>query len=273
MLSVVILTKNEQESIKRCLDSLAWCDDVVVLDSFSTDRTAEIASDLGARVVTNEFRDFAQQRNFAATGIAFKHEWLFHLDADEVFTPQLAGECIRVVRENTFSGFYVPSKMMLYGRWLKHAGMYPSYQVRLIKLGEIEFDQIGHGQRERNIGRGLGVLSEPYLHYSFSCGFEKWFEKHNRYSSAEARQEFYDRGHGKLVVGDLLTLDPVRRRRALKRVAAQAPFRASLRFIYMLVIRRGFLDGRAGLTYCALLAIYEYLITLKVRELESGKAG
>jgi glycosyltransferase involved in cell wall biosynthesis len=273
MLSVVVLTKNEQNNIAKCLKSLSWCDDIVVLDSYSTDRTIEIAEALGARVVQHEFEDFAHQRNFAATNIPFRHAWLFHIDADEVFTPQLAEECRQVVRRNEFSGFYVPSKMMLFGRWLQHSGMYPSYQVRLIRLGEIEFDQVGHGQREHSSGRGLGVLSEPYLHYSFSCGFEQWFAKHNRYSSDEALHNCLSREQGPIALRELLTADGVRRRRALKRLAARMPLRASLRFLYMFILRRGFLDGRAGLTYCTLMAIYEYLIGLKMREYDAGRLG
>ena len=266
-LSVLILTLNEAENLRSCLESVAWCDDAVVLDSYSEDCTEEVARESGARFVQRQFDDFASQRNFAIDHIPFKHEWLFHLDADERFSPELADECKKAIADDAHSGFLVPSKMILQGKWLKHAAGYPVYQMRLMKLGEVRFVQHGHGQRECSARRGLGKLSAPYLHYSFSKGLHEWFERHNRYSTMEAEACVKELEGTGFDWRALFSGDPIVKRRALKQLSSRLPFRPWLKFIYMYSLGVGFLDGGPGLTYCVLQAIYEYMISLKVREL------
>jgi len=265
-ISVLILTRDEERNLPACLASLAWCDDIVVLDSRSTDRTTAIARDRGARIVERAFTDFADQRNYALREIPFRHSWLFHLDADERFTPALLDECRAAASRDDRSGYLVPSRMILRGRWLKHAAAYPVYQMRFLKLGEVSFERAGHGQRESRAERGLGMLSEPYLHESFGSGFERWFDKHNRYSTGEARARLNGNGDGP-GAARLVSSDPVERRRALKAFSWRLPLRPLLKFAYLYVLRRGFLDGGPGLTYCLLQAVYEYSIDLKYREL------
>ncbi len=263
-ISILILTRDEERNLPACLDSVSWCDDVVVLDSFSTDATVEIARRRGARVFERAFTDFADQRNFALQEIPFFHPWLFHLDADERFTSALLLECREAAARDTHSGFLVPSKMMLHGRWLRRAAAYPVYQMRFMKLGEIRFEQAGHGQRECCPARGIGRLREPYLHDSFASGLERWFDKHNRYSTEEARARHAGNGTSP---GRVFTADPVLRRRALKALSYRLPLRPVLKFAYLYLLRRGFLDGAAGLEYCLLQSLYEYAIDLKYREL------
>jgi glycosyltransferase involved in cell wall biosynthesis len=263
-ISVLILTRDEEANLPACLDSLAWCDDVVVLDSGSTDGTVAIARARGARVIEHAFTTFAGQRNYALGEIPFRHRWLFHLDADERFTPALVEECRAAAGRDEHSGYLVPSKMIFRGRWLKHAAAYPVYQMRFMKLGEIAFEQAGHGQRECQPERGLGLFAEPYLHESFGSGLERWFEKHNHYSTQEARARLA--GHGR-AAGPLFAADPIARRRALKALSYRLPLRPLAKFAYLYLLRRGFLDGSAGLTYCLLQTIYEYAIDLKYQEL------
>ncbi len=183
MFSVLILTRNEEQNLPDCLASVKWCDDIVVLDSLSTDRTVAVARDGGARLVERLFDDFAAQRNYALDKIPFRHPWVFHLDADERFTEPLRRECEAEIAADRQSGFLVPSKLMFMDKWLRWSGMYPVYQMRLMKLGEIRFIQTGHGQREADAKRGVGKLHEPYLHYNFSKGLDDWREKHERYST------------------------------------------------------------------------------------------
>lgn len=267
--SILILTLNEEQNLPACLESVKWCDDIVVLDSFSTDRTVKIARAAGVREYQRQFDDFASQRNYALDQIAFKNPWVFHLDADERFTEALRGECEAVTAEDKLSGFLVPSKMIFMGRWLRWAGMYPSYQMRLMKLGEIKFVEKGHGQREAEAQRGVGRLRESYLHYNFSKGLEDWLAKHDRYSAKEAEESLNQRRNGHLHWADLFAVrDPVRRRRALKTLSMRLPCRPALRFVYMYFLRMGMLDGRAGLAYCRLLAMYENMIVMKMKELE-----
>ncbi|WP_175534438.1 glycosyltransferase family 2 protein [Thiocapsa roseopersicina] len=271
-ISILILTLNEQANLPVCLAAVAWSDDVVVVDSFSQDDTVAVAERLGARVYRRAFDDFAGQRNYALDQIPFKHEWVLHLDADEIVTPALQAELQAAVADGRFDAWRVPSRMMFMGRWLRYSGLYPSYQVRLGHRDRFRFKQVGHGQREDLAPERIGTLREPYLHYSFSKGLTDWFDKHNRYASAEAREaaRLSENGGGFDWSG-LTARDPTRRRRALKVLSTRLPFRPLLRFLYMYILRRGFLDGHAGLTYCRLLAIYEYMIVLKMRELAAGE--
>jgi glycosyltransferase involved in cell wall biosynthesis len=245
-----------------------------VIDSFSTDRTIEIAQAAGARVVQRAFDSFAGQRNFALQNVRFNHDWVLHLDADEVCTEPLRQEIQQAIFEPQFYAYRIPSKTIFLGQWLRFSGMYPCYQVRLGRHPVFRFKQVGHGQREDITPARVGTLKEPYLHYSFSKGFEDWFAKHNRYSSDEAL-DFIENCQGEnLDWSSLLSFrDQTRRRRALKDLASHLPCRPICRFLYMYVLRMGFLDGRAGLKYCRMMAMYEAMIDLKVEELWRRRAG
>jgi glycosyltransferase involved in cell wall biosynthesis len=265
--SILILARNEEVNLPRCLEAVAWCDDVVVVDDFSTDQTTEIAATHGARVVQRRFDTFAGQRNFALDVVAFRYGWVFHLDADEIFTPALRAEAEVAVGTARCRAYRVPSKMFLFGTWLRHAATYPAYQVRLGMNPGLRFVQVGHGQREDLAPALIGTLHEPYLHFPFSKGLEEWFDKHNRYSSGEARAGADLLRSRRVRWSDLLGADPTERRRALKDLSVRFPFRPALRFWYLYLVRRGFLDGRAGLAYCRLMAMYERMIVLKMAEL------
>lgn len=259
-------------NLSACMAAVSWCDDVVVLDSFSQDGTVSLAERLGARVYQRKFDHFAGQRNHALDHIEFKYEWILHLDADEIVTPELYAELRLVTSIRGFDAFRIPSKTIFFGRWLRHSGMYPTYQVRLGHRDRLRFKQVGHGQREDLPPERVGTLYEPYLHYSFSKGLSEWFEKHNRYATDEAHETVRALAEcGGVDWRGLLSLDRTRRRWALKGLSFRLPFRPTLRFVYMYLWRRGFLDGRVGFTYCRLLAIYEYLIVLKTRELAIGQ--
>jgi glycosyltransferase involved in cell wall biosynthesis len=271
-LSILILTYNEEMNLPACLDSVREFSDVVVLDSFSKDRTCDIVRERGARLYQRVFDDFGSQRNFALDSIEFQNRWVFHLDADERFTPELRRECLDVIRMDEHSGYMVPSKLMFQDRWLRFSGMYPTFQMRLLKLGELRFIQHGHGQREANPARGIGRLREPYLHYNFSKGLDDWFAKHNRYSSQEAAEALRVLDAGEASIMNLFARDGVARRRALKALSFRLPFRSTLRFLYMYVFRLGFLDVSAGLDYCRLMATYEWMTVLKMREMRQSRS-
>lgn len=271
-ISVLVLTLNESANLSACLSALSWSDDIVVLDSFSTDRTIDLARSLGARVVQRNFDSFAGQRNFALDSVEFKNEWILHIDADEVVTEALRHELLDAAKSARFDAYRIPSKTMFFGRWLRFSGMYPTYQVRLGRKEHFRFKQVGHGQREDISPDRIGTLHEPYLHYSFSKGLAEWFEKHNRYSTDEAREAIRQlNAVDGIDWGGLLSSDPTRRRRAIKQLSIRLPLRPTLRFLYMYLFRLGFLDGRPGLIYCRLLAIYEYMIVLKMREIQSDQ--
>ncbi|MGB3544033.1 glycosyltransferase family 2 protein [Rubrivirga sp.] len=270
--SVLILTYNEEDNLPRCLDSVAWADDVLVVDSFSTDRTVEVARAHGARVLQRGFDTFAGQRNFGIDQGELRHDWVLHLDADEVVPSALRDELLDVARTGVKPAYRVASRMMFQGKWLRHAGMYPAYQVRYGRRDRLRFKQVGHGQREDLEPEDVGTLQHDLEHYSFSKGLHEWFAKHNCYSSDEAAEALGQSGDA-IDWAALAAPDRTRRRRALKTLAARMPMRPSLRFFYMYVLRRGFLDGRAGLSYCRLLSTYEAMTVAKERELRLRQRG
>ncbi len=264
MFSILILTKDEENNLPECLRSVAWCDDVVVLDSHSTDATRDIAETQGARVFERAFDDFGAQRNHALDHIAFKHPWVFHLDADERFNDELRTECERVMVRDQHSAYFVPNRIIFLGRWIRHATQYPHPQVRFLKIGELRFAKAGHGQREDQAKRGVGHIHTAYDHFNFSKGIAEWVAKHNRYSDEEARES------SALTTGPIPLRDLPRggiaRRRAMKRIHARLPGRWIAKFLYLYIAKRGFLDGYPGFAYCMLQAFYDFLITVKIRE-------
>lgn len=269
--SVVVLTFNEEVNVEACLRSCAWCDDVHVLDSGSTDRTRELAAALGATVHVHPFESFGRQRNWAIDHLPCRHDWHFHLDADERFTDELVAEIGTAIASAParVGAFLVPSKMIFMGRWIRHAGGYPAYQVRLFHRARCRFIDVGHGQREACPDHEVGTLRSPYLHYNFSKGLKDWLYKHNGYSTREADEAVAARREARPRLREVLDADPTRKRRAMKRLSYFLRGRAVLRFLYLYVVRLGVLDGGAGFHYCSMMSMYEYWIELKVREREN----
>lgn len=267
--SIVILTYNEADILGKCLESVQWCDDIIVLDSYSSDNTIKIAEQHCARVFQRSFDDFAGQRNYALQHIKHKHNWVFHLDADEIFTPELRQEVEEKIQHGVHLAYLVPSKMIFMGRWLKYSGMYPCFQVRLGRVDCLKFKQVGHGQKEDMPADQVGVLQAAYLHHSFCKGLTSWFDKHNRYSSEEAAVAFYKLQADKIEWANCFSASPYHRRMALKKAFYFLPMRPFLRFVYMYIFRMGFLDGRAGWVYCIMLSIYEFMISVKIAEMKN----
>jgi glycosyltransferase involved in cell wall biosynthesis len=269
--SVIILTFNEERNIADCLRSCAWCDDVHVLDSGSTDRTVEIARLMGATVHTHLLQSFAEQRNWAIDNIPTKHRWQFHLDADERITAPLVEEMIELLgpdgTRGTMAAYQVPSMLIFLGKWVRHASGYPSAQVRLFHHGRCRFTAFGFGQCEQARGP-VGAVLQPLLHFSLSNGLVEWLRKHNRYSDTESAQAILLRRKPAPLRQAILDRDPHVRRRALKDLSYFPRCRALWRFLYSYLGRGGWLDGKPGFHYCALMAIYEYWIELKIREHE-----
>jgi glycosyltransferase involved in cell wall biosynthesis len=261
VISVVVLTFDEEINIERCLRSVRFSDDVLVVDSGSRDRTVERATALGARVLHRPFDDFASQRNFAMECGALRHPWVLHLDADEEATPALVDELRSIAAQAAPPAaiWKVPSRLLLDGAWLRHSGMYPSYQVRFGRREVLRFVQHGHGQREAPGSGPVGTIQAPLDHHNFSKGIADWLRRHVRYAADEAAQAAGER----FALRDwplLFSTDPTTRRRALKSLSYRMPFRPSLRFLYVYLLRRGFLDGVAGYRYARLLATYESMI-------------
>jgi glycosyltransferase involved in cell wall biosynthesis len=261
-----VLTQDEEANIADCLASAAGFDDIHVVDSGSTDRTVELARVAGAAVHHHPFEGFGRQRTWAIEQVPAKYDWQFHLDADERLTPELIAEMTaELAREPAVGGYWVANRLMFGGRWLRHAGQYPTYQVRLLHRRRLRFVDHGHGQREQT-NHPLGRLRQPYLHYAVSKGLDDWFARHAVYARREAEQMLT----GSREDGSLFSRDPIARRRALKRLGYWLPGRYFWRLAYMLLVRRAILDGPAGIAYAHMLATYEAMIAVHVRLLRHG---
>jgi glycosyltransferase involved in cell wall biosynthesis len=269
--SVLILTLNEEVNLAECLRSCAWCDDVVVLDSFSTDRTVSIASEHGARVVQRAFDNYAGQRNAGLHDTHYRHPWVLMVDADERVPAELADEIERVLTHDgeNCSLYRMRRKDLFFGRWLRHSSGYPTWFGRLVRPSDVRVER-AINEEYLTAGR-IAHLNEHLEHHPLNKGIAWWFERHNRYSTLEAAATLTERTQP-INWRTLFASDPIARRRSLKRIAYRIPARPLFVFGYLYVIRGGFLDGLAGLSFSAMRACYEFMIDLKVMELRVRKA-
>jgi len=268
MISVLILTRNEQQDLPECLRSIAWSDDVHVFDSFSTDDTVAIAKAAGAHVHQRIFDDYATHRTAALRDIAFKNAWVFLLDADERPTPALSDEMQAAVASDTsveLSGYRLRRRDFLFGTWLKHAQISPFY-IRLVRPERARYTRAINEVLE--VDGPIAELAEPLDHYPFSKGIAHWVAKHNLYSTMEAELIHRQQGLQDPSLKTALTsADFHQRRLHQKAIFYRLPGRPMVKFLYMLFLRGAVLDGHAGITYAVLQSIYEYLIVLKTDEL------
>jgi glycosyltransferase involved in cell wall biosynthesis len=182
-ISVLVLTLNEEINLAACLESVRWCDDVVVLDSLSSDSTVAIAEQYGARVVRREFDDYAGQRNYALQQISWRNPWLLMLDADERVPVELQREILAATAaaEPSVAMFRMRRKDHLFGRWIRGSSGYPTWFGRLMRLGRVRVER---AINEEYHADGTVSLLEAHLHhFPFNKGFAAWIEKHDRYST------------------------------------------------------------------------------------------
>jgi glycosyltransferase involved in cell wall biosynthesis len=241
-LSVTVVAWNEEERLRACLDSVAWADEIVVVDAESTDKTAGVAREFTDRVWVRPWPGFAVQKNFAleqATG-----EWILSLDADERVTPELAARIRRILAApDTASGYSIPRKNLFWGAWVRHGGLYPDYQLRLFRRGAGRFVEDAVHESVTVDGR-VEALAEPLLHQSYR-DLEDFVRRSNRYSTLAA-QDWVRRGRPVSVAA--LVMKPL------------------ARFVSMYIVKRGFLDGWRGLVLAVLYAEYVFLRMAKAWE-------
>ncbi len=268
--SVLICTRNEERNLKSCLESVAWAGDVFVLDSFSDDDTVNIARELGARVVQREFDNFSAHKNWALDHLEFAHDWVLIVDADERVSPALAREiAAAVARPGEVCGYYLARQNFFCGKWIRHGGWYPDYNLRLLKRGRGRYEsRLVH---EHVLLDGPArYLENPLIHHDYK-GIERYFERHNVYSSLEAVEagRTLTAPQAPQSLPAWLWAKGPERRRFLKNLAYRyLPARSLFKFIWMYLIKLGFLDGRLGFRYCLLHTFYEYQVSLKLEELQ-----
>lgn len=261
MISVLVLTLNEECNIAECIESLPaeWREDLLVLDSNSTDKTRDIAASLGARVVVRSFDDYANQRN-AGLSQHFDHDWILMLDADERMTPELAQEIKETLSicADSVGIFRVRRKDMFMGRWLKRSSGYPTYFPRLFRKGAVRVERSINEEYKSDLR--TEDLAEHLYHFPFNKGMTWWYQRHAKYAAMEASLLVEGQNGAKLRLLDLLASDHGTRRSALKRIAYKLPGRPTLVFLYLLFIRGGVRDGRAGYQYASMRSAYERMI-------------
>jgi glycosyltransferase involved in cell wall biosynthesis len=271
-ISVLIPTKNEAANLAPCLASVAWCDDIVVVDSGSTDATPDIARAAGARLVDFKWDGrFPRKKNWALANVSWKHAWVFIIDADERCTPALESALRAALAQSQHQGYYVNRRFWFLDGWLNHCGYFPSWNLRFFRHALGRYEQPaggaagGSGDNEVHehvhLQGSAGYLAGEMEHYAFP-DIATWVEKHNRYSTWEARLQVEAADH------DAPGLEAgLARKRRLRRLAWSLPCRPTLRFLYHYVWRAGFLDGYRGFVFCRLMGWYEFLCAAKAREL------
>ena len=266
MISVLILTFNEEQNIVGALNSVSFSDDIHILDSLSNDGTKKNCEKYDVNFHVRKFDNYAAQRNFGLS-LDFKYDWILMIDADERVTQQLIQEIKSIVNlpKNPCTLYRLRRKDHFMDKWIKHSSGYPTWFGRLMKKGRVEVRR--EINEEYYTDGEVGFLKEHLIHYPFNKGVEYWFERHNKYSSMEANRLLHD-SISFLDLKHLFHKDPMIRRKVFKSLAYKMPFRPVLTFIFLYFFKRGILDGVAGFNYSLMRSIYEYQIDLKIKELK-----
>jgi glycosyltransferase involved in cell wall biosynthesis len=240
--SAAVITLNEEAQLRRCLESVAWCDEIVVVDAESQDKTVQVAREFTDRVIVRPWAGFSPQKNFAVDQCA--GEWILSLDADEEAVPELRDEVTAILADpRAHDGYALRRKNVFLGGWVRHGGLYPDWQVRLFRRGRGRFVERAVHESVAVAGP-VGRLSAYLVHRSYD-GVADFVERANRYSTLAAEQMLRE---GRRVHGGELVLRPLGR------------------FLAMYVLRGGWLDGRRGLLLAMLYAYYVFMRSAKVWE-------
>ena len=274
-ISILILTKNEEQDLPGCLESVRWSDDVHVFDSYSNDKTVEIAESFGATITQRKFDNWSAHQNWGLANIKFKYPWVLYIDADERVSEGLKEALLAfdAFTEQDKVAFEIQRRDFAWnGKWLKYAQMSP-YYLRFFRPDKMRYERLVNPV---SIPDGpTGKLDGFLDHYPFSKGFKFWWQRHLSYADMEAATRLEDMGKGTefSLTKALFSRDFTERRYHQKGIFYKLPARPIIKWLYMVIWRRAFLDGRAGITYATLQAIYEYFIVLKTRELLSQKSA
>lgn len=271
MISILILTKNEEQDLPGCLQSVSWCDDVHVYDSFSDDRTVEIAKAAGAKITQRKFDNWSAHQNWGLANIPFKYPWVLYIDADERVSDGLKQSILNADKgAGNVVAYEIRRRDFAWNdRWLKHAQISPFY-LRFFRPDKMKYERLVNPV---SIPDGPVARLDGYLdHYPFSKGFRFWLQRHLGYADLEASMRMADLKAGVpfSLKKALFSKDFTEKRYHQKGIFYKMPGRPFIKWFYMVIWRRSFLDGRAGITYATLQSIYEYFIVLKTNELISN---
>ncbi len=271
-IEVVIPAFNEEVNLPHALRSVVgWADKVWVIDSESTDRTRDIAKEMGAQVIIQPWLGYARQKNWALDNLPFQSDWVFILDSDEAISDELRKELLGVAGKPVASvpeaGYYVNRLTFFLGRPIRHCGYYPSYNLRFFKRGKARYEE--REVHEHMMVDGTTARLRHDMTHEDRRGLEHLIAKHNRYSTLEARELRREQMTEEKKELPELERGIALRRFLKRRVLPKLPLSGVWRFMYMYVLRLGFLDGVAGLRFCLLLSTYDLFISLKLAEQRS----
>ena len=268
--TVLVPTFNEEQNLADCLSCLTWADQIIVCDSFSTDRTVEIAKQFTEHVHQHEYVDSATQKNWALATLPIAGDWTLIVDADERVVPELAEEIQAVLLRDDPEciGYFINRRNYFFGKWIRHAGMYPSWNLRLFRTGVAWYEskKVDADVHIAQPGR-IGRLQHDMLHHTsptVAFSVQRW----NRYSTwdalerAKRKGERDDSAEVTSKTGHVAT--------SARRLYERLPAKPLVLFLYMYVLRGGFLDGRAGLYTCGLWAFREFLAGAKLWEIRNN---
>lgn len=268
MISIIILTKNEEQDLPGCIKSISWSDDIIVYDSMSCDETKNIALGLNARVIERKFDNWANHQNWGINNICFRYPWVFYIDADERLTPEASLEiqAIALAPLNNTVAYRIQRRDFFQGRHLRHVQSSPWY-IRFFRPEFIRYERLVNPITVVN--GSVGNLISYLDHYPFSKGINHWISRHNSYSTFEAQQIIENRQKNKSfsLKSAFLDKDFNNRRFHQKELFYRLPFRPLFKFFLLYLVKRGFLDGNPGFNYAILQSIYEFFIVLKVEEI------
>jgi glycosyltransferase involved in cell wall biosynthesis len=269
--SVVVLTLNEEPNIRQCLASVAWADQIVVVDSGSADRTVPLARSLGAEVMEQPWLGFSAQRDYALRLPLLRHDWVYFVDADEWVSPQLATEIAEQLGDPDCAGFAHRLRLVFMGSWIRHCGWYRgSWLVLLVDRRYTKYDGSGVGERACVDGRvrrlDNDIVDEDHK------GLVDWLHKHVRYAQLESERRSsvgsLSERLRRLRHGD--STRPLARGILKELIFPAIPARSVALFLYMYIARLGFLDGMAGLRFCFYHAWFEMSVASIRAEARSG---
>ncbi|MEP7014566.1 MAG: glycosyltransferase family 2 protein [Verrucomicrobiota bacterium] len=271
-MSVLVPMKNEATNLPRCLGSVQWANEIFVVDSQSKDGSIEIAEKHGAKVVQFDFNGaWPKKKNWALENLPFKNEWVFILDADEVLPVEAEAEfASAIANAGAIAGYWINRHFVFLGRKLRHA-YYPNWNLRLFRHALGRYEQLAAAAtdsgdnevHEHVIVRGPTARLQCEMEHHAFPSIDVFIEKHNRYSNWEARVAT----GGQLEDAKDFAHEHVDLKRRLKRFSQRLPFRPLLRFLYIYIWQKGFLDGRDGYYFARLHAVYEFLSVAKTYEL------
>ncbi|MEO1995977.1 MAG: glycosyltransferase family 2 protein [Planctomycetaceae bacterium] len=277
-LAVLIAVRNEEKNIADAIKSVAFAQQVFVIDSRSDDRTCEIAERLGAQVFQFDYDGgWPKKRNWGLRHLPIECDWVLILDGDERVTPELQAAIERAIQRTDINGYYLRWKFMFLGRWMKHCWSH-GWMLRLIRRGCGEYEDLGmRGQggwdnevHENIVVEGVCRKLNGHLLHESNEDLEFWIRKQNEFSTWNAVRRTQQLAANFPPASDLFSRDPVTQRKWLKALFLRLPFKPTLVFIWLYVVRRGFLDGRAGFYFCRLRAMHELNIQAKIFELRQA---